>query len=167
MAKINPLVAAVAALIPLVLGMVWYSSKVFGNAWMAGAGLTPEDAKTKMNMPLVFGLTYVYSFLIAVSLHFTTIHQFGFDALLIPEMNHPVSEQAIATAKSLYADFGTSFRTARHGAIHGTITGIFFVLPIIAIGGLFEFRGWKYILISAGYWIVSCALMGAVICQFA
>lgn len=167
MAKINFIVAALVALIPLALGMLWYSKTLFGNAWMAGAGLTPEDAKNKMNMPLVFGLTYVYSFLIAISLHFMTIHQFGFDALLVPEMNHPISDATIATAKSLYGDFTTSFRTFRHGAIHGAITGIFFLLPVIAINGLFEFRGWKYILINAGYWTICCAIMGAIICQFA
>ena len=167
MAKINFVVAALTALIPLALGMIWYNPKLFGKAWMAGAGLTEEDAKTKMNMPLVFGLTYVYSFLISISLHFMVIHQFGFGALLVPEMNHPLSEETIAAAKALAEPFSTSFRTMRHGAIHGTITGLFFVLPIVAIGGLFEFRGWKYILISAGYWIVSCALMGAIICQFA
>lgn len=167
MAKLNFLLAAGTALIPLVVGMLWYNPKVFGKAWMQGAGLTEEDAKTKMNMPLVFGLVYFYSFLISISLHFMVIHQFGLGALLVPEMNHPLSEEVIASIKSLMEPLSTSFRTFRHGAIHGTITAVFFVLPITAIGSLFEFRGWKYILINAGFWIVCCAIMGGLICQFA
>ncbi len=167
MAKINFLLAALTALILLALGMIWYNGKVFGKPWMAAAGLTEEDAKTKMNMPLVFGLTYIFGFFISLSLHFSVIHQFGFTALLVPEMNHPLAPETITAANALLEPFTTSFRTLRHGAIHGTITGLFFVTPIIAIGSMFEFRGWKYILIQAGYWTVSCALMGAIICQYA
>ena len=64
----NLIVSALAALFPLALGFVWYNPKVFGNAWMAGAGLTQETAQKDFNMPLVFGLNFVFSFLIAISL---------------------------------------------------------------------------------------------------
>lgn len=57
----NMLLAAATALIPLLIGFVWYNPKVFGTAWMKEAGVTMEDGK-KMNMPLVFGLTYFLSF---------------------------------------------------------------------------------------------------------
>lgn len=165
MLKLNFLLAAGTALIPLLLGSIWYNPKVFGKAWMAGAGVTEEDGK-KANMPLVFGLTFIYSFMIALSLHFMTIHQFGLQSLLIPENGHPITG-SMEELKRLMDIYGGSYRTFKHGALHGTITGIFFALPVVAVNGLFERRGWKYILINAGFWTVCCAIMGGIICQFA
>jgi hypothetical protein len=44
------------------------------------------------------------------------------------------------------------------------MTGLFLVLPIIAINSLFEQKSWKYILITAGYWMVSLTIIGAIVC---
>ena len=60
--------------------------------------------------------------------------------------------------------YGQNFRSFKHGALHGTISGIFFALPLIAINALFERKSGRYIAIHAGYWIVTLALMGAVVC---
>ena len=57
-----------------------------------------------------------------------------------------------------------AFRSFKHGALHGCMTGLFFVLPVTAINGLFEQKSWKYILVTSGYWIVSLTIMGAIIC---
>ena len=65
------------------------------------------------------------------------------------------------------ANYGASFRTFKHGAIHGVLVGLFFVLPISAIQAIFERKSVKYLAINAGYWIVSIALMGGVVCQWA
>lgn len=165
MLKLNFALAAGTALVPLLIGFIWYNPKVFGKAWMAGAGVTEEDGKNA-NMPLVFGLTFIYSFMIALSLHFMTIHQFGLQSLLIPENGHPIPG-TMEELKRLMDIYGGSYRTFKHGALHGTISGVFFALPIVAVNGLFERRGWKYILINAGFWIVCCAIMGGIICQFA
>ncbi len=162
----NPFItSALAALIPLLVGFVWYNPKTFGNAWMKGAGLTEESMKGT-NMALVFGLTYVFSFFIAFGLHSITIHQFGVLGLLQPEQGYTDPEGAITSLTELSKVFEHKFRTFRHGMIHGTINGILILLPVSVINGLFERRGWKYILINAGYWILSTALMGGVICQF-
>ena len=39
----NMLVVALAALVPLVMGFLYYNPKVFGNAWMKAAGVTQEQ----------------------------------------------------------------------------------------------------------------------------
>lgn len=74
----------------------------------------------------------------------------------------------VTTAKPSYAaflaDYGNEFRTFKHGALHGFMSGLFLALPITAINGLFEQKSWKYILVNAGYWIVSMTIMGAIIC---
>jgi len=44
--------------------------------------------------------------------------------------------------------------------------GIFIVLPVIGINAQYEGKSWKYILINAGYFIVSLALMGGILCAW-
>ena len=60
------LVAAVAALVPLFMGAIWYHPKVFGTAWMKINGFEEAKMKEGFNMPLVFGLTFVFGFLVAL-----------------------------------------------------------------------------------------------------
>ena len=62
------------------------------------------------------------------------------------------------------AEYGMAFRTFRHGALHGFMTGLLFVCPIIGVNSLFEHRSWKYILVDAGYWILTLTIMGAILC---
>lgn len=69
-----------------------------------------------------------------------------------------------STYTAFMTEYGDAFRTFKHGALHGFITGVFIALPITAINALFEQKSWKYILINAGYWIVSLTNMGAIIC---
>jgi hypothetical protein len=59
---------------------------------------------------------------------------------------------------------GDVFRTFKHGALHGFFAGLFIAFPISAINALFEQKSWKYILVTAGYWIISMTIMGAIIC---
>lgn len=160
------LLAAATALIPLLLGFIWYNPKVFGNAWMKGAGLTQETAQKDFNMPLVFGVNFVCSFLIALSLHFSTIHQFGLQSLLVPQHGHEMAPEIVAKGAEVMQAYMGSYRSFGHGALHGGITGVFFAVPLLIGGALFERRSWKYILINAGYWIISLTVMGGIICQF-
>lgn len=166
MININFLVAALAALIPLLTGFIWYNPKVMGNAWMKETGLTPEDGK-KVNMAKIFGLTYLFSFMMAVLLHTITIHQFGVQsALLAPDLMKDGTE-----LHSYFADFmskyGHNYRTFKHGALHGSILAIFIIMPVVGINVLFEQKRFKYIWIHTGYWVLTLALMGGVICQWA
>ena len=61
---------------------------------------------------------------------------------------------------------GDRFRTFKHGALHGGLVGGFIGLPILVINGLFERKGFKYGLINAGYWIITLAIMGGILCQW-
>lgn len=168
--ELNYLVLPLAALIPLALGFVWYNPKIgFGNAWMAAAEMTDEKMKGA-NMALIFGLTYLFSLFAAGGLLAVTIHQMGTWSSL---MNEPGFQEmkpdaeAVIFFKNYMALYGDRFRTFGHGALHGTLAGITLVLPAIGINALFERKGFKYIAINVGYWIVCLALMGGVVCQFA
>lgn len=150
----------VSAFMTLFIGFVWYHPKVFGTTWMKEAGLTEEDLKAG-NMLKIFGLTYLFSLFITTIEMTLTIHQFG--ALGMIGGPYKINE-ALPSYTAFMNDYGTAFRTFKHGALHGLISGIFFAFPIIAINGLFERKSWKYILIHSGYWLVSLTIIGAIIC---
>ena len=160
-------VYAVAALVPLLIGSIWYNPKVFGTAWMKATGLTEEQLKGG-NMILIFGITYIMSFMIAFILNFLVIHQTGFYSVLVgqPGLGDPNSELGKYVADFM-SKYGECYRTFKHGALHGGITAIGLALPFLSINSLFERKGFKYIAIHAGYWFVCLMIMGGIVCQFA
>lgn len=157
------LVSAIAALVPLIVGFVWYHPKVFGTTWMNINGFDEAKMKEGFNMPLVFGLTLVFGYLISFVLSGIVIHQMGFFSMLQMNFKDAAVQDFFNQGNVAY---GNDFRTFKHGALHGTITGFFLALPIIAINALFERRGFKYIAIHTGYWVLTLLLMGGILCQF-
>jgi len=77
--------------------------------------------------------------MIAMALMPIVIHQFGVMSTLAgePGFSDPNSE-AGKFFSDMMAKYGTRFRTFKHGAFHGTLTAIFFALPLIGINALFE-----------------------------
>jgi hypothetical protein len=164
--KMNFLVIAAAALIPMVVGFIWYNPMIFGRAWMEASGMTEEKAKS-MNMPLILALSFVLSFMLAIPINFMTIHQFSLGSLVMgPELQDPNSETSL-WLKDAMAKYGHNYRTFKHGVFHGLVGGLFFVLPILGTGALFERKSFKYVAINVGYWMLTIALMGGVICAYA
>ena len=155
-----------SALIPLVVGAIYYNPAVFGKAWMKAAGVTEDKLKTG-NMALIFGLTYVFSLIISLFMSGYAIHQNNMDGLFLDSERFNVSaaeaEAFLTTFKEKYSHL---HRTFSHGAVHGGISAIFFALPLMAIVSLFERRNWKYILIHTGYWFITLVLMGGFICAY-
>ncbi len=154
----NPIAVIVAALSTFIVGFIWYNPKVFGTIWMQESGMTEEKAK-QGNMVKIFGLTLIFSLMIAFMLPTFVIHQIG--ALQASGGNS--NDEAYLAFMQVH---GESFLSFKHGALHGFILGVLFVLPITAINSLFEQKSWKYILITSGYWIVSLTIMGAIICSW-
>jgi uncharacterized membrane protein YqjE len=160
----NLIAIIVAALTPMATGFIWYNPKVFGYIWMEVSGTTEEKIKGA-NMAVIFGLTFVFSLLFAFGTSQLVIHQNHFYSLLInePGFGEEGSEvQAMIT--SFMESYGSNFRTFKHGLFHGLLSGIFLVLPIVAVNALFERKSWKYIWINSGFWIVNMMIMGAIIC---
>ncbi|TDE06238.1 DUF1761 domain-containing protein [Flavobacterium hiemivividum] len=158
--EINFLAFLAAALSTLVVGFVWYHPKVFGTIWMKESGMT-EDKMKGSNMPVIFGMAVFYAFLIAIVLQFLVIHQWG--ALGMIGGDPTLAKPSYA---NFMADYGTAFRTFKHGMLHGFMAGLFLALPIVGTNALFERRSWKYTLISGGFWIVCFVLMGGIICAW-
>lgn len=159
------------ALIPLLVGFFWYGEMGFGKTWQREAGLSDEEVAGG-NMGKIFGLSLVYSFLIAAFVPLFTIHitalsgLFGtsqMDQWLVPGSDLMNSLDALDAQTGLY----TNHMHFGHGVIHGLMVALLFVGPIMWINGLFERKSWKYMLIHTGYWTICLALMGGVWSQFA
>lgn len=158
--EINFLAILVAALSTLVIGFVWYNPKVFGTIWMRETGMTEEKAKGA-NMAIVFTMAIVYALLIALLLQVLVIHQFG--ALGMVGGDPTLAKPSYA---AFMADYGSSFRTFKHGMLHGFMSGLFFALPVVGTNALFERRSWRYTLVVGGYWVITCTIMGGIICAW-
>ena len=84
MLDFNLVTTAVAAIIPLIMALIWYGPMLFKKAWMKEVGFN-EDSMKGSNMALIFGFTYVLSFLMAFILQTFVIHQFGAQSVLFGE----------------------------------------------------------------------------------
>lgn len=104
----------------------------------------------------------------ATFLQTVVIHQFAAQSILFGE---PGFTEGTGEAYTYFQDFmatyGDRFRTFKHGALHGTMTGLFLALPIMGTNALFERKSFKYVAINVGYWTVTLALMGRILCQYA
>lgn len=88
------------------------------------------------------------------------IHQFGALGMVGGD-----ASKALPSYEAFMADYGTAFRTFKHGALHGFMTGLFLTLPVIGTNALYEKRSFKYVLISGGFWAVCFMIMGGIICM--
>ena len=132
--EINWLSIVLAALVPMVMGFIYYHKALFGKAWMDSIGMTLEKAK-EANMPLMFGLSFVMSLLVAI---------------FMTQFCNGTGQEG-------------EFDTFKHGIAHGIIISLFLIIPIFVTNGLFEQKSWKNILINAGYWILTLAIMGGIV----
>jgi hypothetical protein len=152
----------VAALIPMIVGSIYYHPKVLGTTWMNSNGFTEESMKGA-NMGIILGVSYLLSIMLSLALSSLVIHQGNVFQVMMPEVAVSGST-AQQQFNDLMAQYGNNFRDFKHGALHGGISALFIALPIIGINALFERRGWKYALIHTGYWFVTMLLMGGLLC---
>lgn len=163
--KFDFLMCALAALVPMIVGSIWYGP-LFGKAWMKEMGFTEESMKNG-NMPLIFGLSFVCSFLIAFILQTLVTHQFGaFGVFLSTDGFAQQTGEGYEMYKAFMEKFGNNHRSFGHGALHGGMIGLLLVGSIITIKSLFERRSAKYILMNVSYWVVALAVMGGILCQW-
>ena len=163
----NFIAIAVAALVTLPIGFIWYHKSVFGTAWMNGIGKTEAELRPK-NIAVQLLLSILCARFIGLSLNNMVIHQFPTQSLFMATeeaFTNPNSDAAKLWA-SVLTNYGNEFRTFKHGALHGFLTGLLFILPIYGVSYMYERRSFKLIMINAGYWVVSLTIMGGIICAW-
>lgn len=141
MENLNFLPIAVAALIPTIVGFIYYNPKVLGTAWMNSLGKTEDELKEGFNMALVTIVGLLMSFLLAFVVN-----------IVIEEIHKTVNDAGELVMGS--------FHTFKHGAFHGLLLGLFIAMPIIVTNGMYERKSWKNIWINVGYWCITIALIG-------
>jgi hypothetical protein len=130
----NILAIVLGALIPMLLGFIYYHPKTFGKVWMESTGLSEEDLK-KGNMAVIFGVSLVMSLLMSM--------------FLLVNVDGPGQEN--------------EFDSFKHGAFHGFLLALMVAMPVMVITGLFERKSFKNLSINILYWIITLSLMGGVI----
>lgn len=170
MLDINWFVVIGCSVIPMIIGALWYSQMLFGNVWLKASGVTLAEAQ-KTNMAKVSILLLIMGALVSMSMLVWTVHQMSVLSIFSGEADTKLLEDKSSALHLYVKDFmdkyGKNFRTFKHGAFHGTLGGLFLALPIIGMSAIFERRGWKYIAIHTGFWIVCFAIIGGIICQWA
>ena len=111
MEDMNLLPVAVAALIPSILGFIYYHPKVAGTAWMKEMGKTEKELMEGFNMPVVMIVSLILSFFLAFFINATM------------EMVHKDVNDA---GQLIYG----SHHTFGHGMFHGAFFGILSILSL-------------------------------------
>jgi Protein of unknown function (DUF1761) len=167
MAVFNWLGILPCAIIPLIIGFIYYHPKVFGTAWMNIAGMTEARMKDA-NMGKVFGFTLLLGVVLSVFFMPVVLHAMHAFSLVSPAGGGPADENGAPyqDALAFVTKYGGNFRTFKHGAFHGILTALFVIWPTLGIISLFERKSWKYTAIHLGYWTITFALMGGIICAY-
>ena len=162
------MVNLLAALVPVVIGGIWYAPFVFGNILKKANGNADKPAQSGGRMALGLLVTYAGSYYIASHvLGSIVIHQHGLHGMLAgqKDLDTPGTE-LYGHVKWLIDNFGTNYRTFKHGALHGSMTGVYLVFPILAIIAMFEPKSWIWVAVHSAYWIICLAIMGGIICAY-
>jgi Protein of unknown function (DUF1761) len=165
--NLNVIAILSSALVPLIVGFIWYNPKVMGTIWMRETGIKPESNQDIKMAPILIA-NLVAGVFLAAGLVAIVIHQQAIYSILANEasMKDPSSplSQYVADFMSKY---GSNFRTFKHGMLHGFLATVMLILPAVTVSSLWERRSWKYIGLTFGYWAITLMLMGGIICQFA
>jgi hypothetical protein len=163
----NIIAIVVAALVPMVLGFIWYHPKVLGTIWMRESGMTEEKAK-QGNMFVKLGLSFVFSFMIAFVLNSLVVHDSFIQGATYYKTNKTMKPEPGTELAKWLDYYKTNLAADNHIFTHGSfhaffLIGLFIVLPLFANNAIFEAKSWKYVLVNAGYWMISLAIMGGII----
>lgn len=139
--QMNFAAVAVASLIPLVMGFIYYHPALFGKPWMKANGFTPETIG-KGPKPVMFLLVLFCSFLFTVFLWNNVTGSGG------------VEQSQVADPKD-----GHSYVTFQHGVAHGLIFSINILFPVFAIMGIFEKKTFLWGFVNWGYWAITSVLI--------
>jgi len=166
MLSANFFILPIAALIPLIIGYIYYSPNVFGTR-LANLTDRPIDQITGNRTPGRLILIYVFSLFWAYLLTFASVHQSAmyqlfFMAPSLADANHEYN-QFITEFMSKY---GERHRSFGHGMIHGAENGLVWGIGFLGITTLLQGKPLKPMWIHLGFGILCCALMAGLICEF-
>ena len=131
---INYLAVLVAAIIPMLIGMTWYSPAMFAKKWMSLVGKTEEEIKKSGP-----GKAYAFSFLGSLVMSYVLAHSVIF-----------------ASSYMHMSGFGS-------GVMAGFWSWLGFVVTTNSSTVLFEFRPSGLYWMNMGYNLICLLLMGGLL----
>lgn len=143
--NINFMALICAALIPMIMGFVYYHPSVMGSAWMKANGFTKEGIGTGPK-PAMYLLALLMSFMLAFFMWGWVTGGGGIDTFQVTD---PVD--------------GHSYVTFGHGVFHGIAFSIMVLLPVFITMKIFEKRNWAWAFINWGYWSITVILMNGIL----
>jgi len=142
MGDLNFIAIIVAALVPSILGALYYGP-LFQKQWLSSLGRTEEEMVPN-SMPLTYGLGLLMALIVSFFLKFNI------------ELSHKDVNDA---GELIYG----SFHTFQHGALHGAMIALTTVVPVIVSLSLFQKSSGKNILLNVVFWTVCFAIMGGIL----
>jgi hypothetical protein len=134
----NLMATGLAALIPMIVGFVYYHPKVMGGMWMDANGFKLETLKPPK--PILY------------------LAALGLSVLLSLFIQQNVTGPGQDTAPD-----GHSYHTFGHGLVHGLVLTIMLVIPIFGTMAIFEQKSMKWLGVNVGYWLVTVSLMAGLL----
>lgn len=135
---INYTAIAIAVVVNMVIGYIWYSPQLFGKAWMKMNGLSQKDMKTGRAAPMLAMLV------LAILQAFVLKHFAVYTASYYP-----------------------TYSATSVGFLTGVWGWLGFVLPAMGASYMFAGRRKKLLLIDSGYYIVALPIMGMILTHWA
>jgi hypothetical protein len=163
MMKLNWLLILSTAFIPALIDIIFFHPLLLGKILNKQNQQTTSPFSLKRLLFILFLSAPIALFLPAV-----VIHQMGIFSMLNGQADLNVNgSELYRLVSTLMEKFGHQFRSFKHGALHGAILALFFVLPLSII----QNRKWStpksVILPDIIFWTVSLSLMGGIICAWA
>lgn len=166
MDQVNWFIIPISALIPLVLGYVWYHPSVMGTRLANATGTPIADISPPKSIGRI-ALIYLFSLLLSYIITAISVHQFAIFQLFFmePSLAEAGSEFSTFTAEFL-EKYGNRHRSFSHGVIHGAEVAIYCSLSFIGTSALFMGKPFKSTLVHIGFWFICCSLIGGLNCTF-
>jgi Protein of unknown function (DUF1761) len=162
MLSFNWLIILSTGILPLVLGAAYYHPSLMGNALQR---FSPDSPHTLGHPLKVYVFCLILGFVLAVFMIPVVFHaNHIFSLVAMPGGGPPDPDSpALKAATEFIEQYGTNFRSFKHGVFHGVLTALFGAWPLIGITAMFERKKWQYTAIHLGYWAILFALMGGII----
>ena len=162
----NFYILPISALIPLILGFVWYQPKVFGTRLVNNIGESIEQITLPKSIGKI-GLIYLFGLFLSYIMTLVSVHQIGVFQLFFMDASFADTSSEFRTfTNDFLAQYGTRHKTFGHGMVHGAEASFFFSLAILGINALLTGKSLKSIWVHVGFWVVCCSLMAGINCAF-
>lgn len=117
----------VAALIPMVVGFVWYHPAVLGTIWMKESGMTEEKTK-QGNMFVKLGLSLLFALLLAMTLNTLSVHDGMIDGAIYYKTNKTMVAEPGSELANWVDYYKTNLAADNHIFTHGAFHAFFLLV---------------------------------------